>query len=106
MKGNRTNHPRKPRGPNAQSSEERAARRTAALRAARLRQLAKLRAATRARAIQRGGEILRVCPQAFSMTARFAHFHAGLSIRRALSEPVIKFRRAGWYQLDDFRSAS
>jgi hypothetical protein len=67
---------------------------------------AKLRAATRARARKRGGEILRVCPQAYSMTARFAHFHAGLSIRASLSEPIIKFRRAGWYQLDDFRSAN
>jgi hypothetical protein len=106
VKGNRTNHPRGPRGPNAQSPEERAARRTAALRAARLRQLAKLRAASRARAIQRGGEILRVCPHAFSMTAHFAHYHAGLSIRASLSQPVIKFRRSGWYQLDDFRSAN
>jgi hypothetical protein len=67
---------------------------------------AKLRATTRARARKRGGEILRVCPQAYSMTARFAHFHAGLSIRASLSEPIIKFLRAGWYQLDDFRSAN
>jgi hypothetical protein len=106
VKGNRTNHPRGPRGPNAQSPEERAARLAAGLLRARLRYQAKLRAANRTRARKRGGEILRVCPQAFSMTASFAHYHAGLSIRRALSEPVIKFRRAGWYQLDDFRSAN
>jgi len=75
------------------------------MKRARQKQLAKEKAARRAKALQRGRTIRRNCPQALTIT-RSEAIGAGLTIRRKLSAPMLYYMTpSGAIRREDFRSA-